>query len=473
MDSATAAAMLQKFLQPGGGESLAPEDSSVTDMLSNRDLQKTMQDENETRLMNDPTNPTLLYRAQHYAADAKANPYSEDNSLARISKSVDANDTMARFLANQPMRDQQVTDAGALEQSKAYGGAYGKDEGAFTAEMSPMGKSVLNARSARAVAENAAKVKAAAGANITQGGEIILPPGTSQESLSPQKGDTGDALTRSAHAQQMFASNGMAEGSRAIVAAILDYRLGAPEKAALARSGQMQKYLGMAEHLDPTFDASQYDAGAALRKDMTVGKTATEMKSLNALSEHIATADKARTNLGNYNGALSPLNVPLNALAKFFGSDKMTNYDLAQNIADKEGGKLLSGSGVASDEATRSVQAGVTGYGSDQQQTGHANTLRDLVSGRTAAFRKQVSSFPRLLPLFEQQMLQENAEQTNKGADPGLSPSGHAHAADTMQQFLNPQGGASSTPAEGTKGSVNGVPAIWKNGNWVRDRSVQ
>lgn len=454
MDQSAAAAMLQKFLDPRGGSALAPEDPGVSDMIANQNMSADFQGENEARLMNDPTNPILQARAKHYEDSAAADPYSESSSLARLSKAQESTDVMNRFLANQPMRDRQATDAGTMALDTAQGHSMGDHMGDYTAEVSPVGVQALNSRGARDVAVAAAKAKGVAAGN--QSGPLVLPPGV--EAGAGHRSDSGANLIRTDRAQQIFAANNMDAGSQEIVGMMLDYRLGAPAGAALARSGDMKKYLGAAAAIDPNFDASTYDAGNALRKDLTTGKSADLMQSLNSLGSHLGTLDKTRTALNNSNGLGSGVINPLvDWWQSFNGDPRLTNYNKAQGIVDSETAKVVGGTGATSDEATRKQQAGVTGYSSGDQQAGHADTTRELITGRQDALRKKVSAFPRLLPLYEQLMTEENAAQTNKGADPGLTSSGQAAAARN----------SGGQPALGQHGTVNGRDAVWDGSKWV------
>lgn len=457
MDQNAAAAMLAKFLAPGGGNVTATDgmDAGAQDMLASQQFSSDLQGENDARLMNDPTNPILQERARQYADREAKNPYSETSSLARLSKAQESTDIMNRFLTNQPMRDRQATDAGTMAQDTAYGHSLGDHMGDYGAEISPAGNQALNARGARDVAVAAAKAKGAGAATNNQSGTLVLPPGV--DAGVGHRTDSGANLIQTPKAQQIFAANNMDAGSQQIVGMILDYRLGAPAGAALARSGDMKKYLGAAAMIDPNFDATTYDAGNALRKDLTTGKSADLMQSLNSLGSHLGTLDEKRTALNNsdtLSGAINPL---VNWWQSFNGEDKATNYAKAQSIVDSEAAKLLSGTGATSDEATRNQQAGVTSNSSFKQQQGHADTTRELLSGRQTALRQKIAAFPRLLPLYEQLMTEENAAQTNRGADPGLTPSGQAAAASN----------AAGHPVVGQHGTVNGRDAVWDGSNWV------
>lgn len=445
MDQNAAAAMLAKFLAPGGGNVTATDgmDAGAQDMLASQQFSSDLQGENDARLMNDPTNPILQERARQYADREAKNPYSETSSLARLSKAQESTDIMNRFLANQPMRDRQATDAGTMAEDTAYGHSMGDHMSDYGAEISPAGNQALNARGARDVAVAAAKAKGAGQSSILQNGSISLPPGMAPESLPRQDGESGNSLVQSDRARQIFEHNGTDDGTKAIVAMVLDYRLGAPEKAALARSGQMQKILGLAANIDPTFDASQYDAGAALRKDMTTGVLSKQIQSLTRIQSHMGTLRSGIDKLDNANTGAGIINPFMNWFnSEMLGKSPYSDYTKEQNIVDGESANTMSASGVGTDQGHREQAAGVGGNSAKDIQVGHANTTQDLLDGQSRAARNKVSAVPRLLPFFDRMMKGDAGGTTPTAPDP-------------------------SHPVVGQHGTVNGRDAVWDGSNWV------
>lgn len=420
----------------------------ANDPLMSAGLRHTRDMENRERMVNDPTNPRYQMVDKFIQQDEGQDPYSQTSSLARLSKAQDATDVMNRFMGQQPMRNQQQKDAGALAQSAAYGTAEGK----YEADVGTEGVQSLDNARDRQLAVEQAKNQAKAAltnkltmSNILSSGEVTLPNG--------MKSDSGNALVNSERAQQIFKQNGAEEGTQGIVGLILDYKLTPPQAAALARSGQMQKYLGLAKAVDPQFDASSFETGMKLRADMTTGQAAKQIQSLRRIKEHMGTLRQGIDELGNANTGSGLINPLVNWWqSQMRGDSKYNDYMKEQNIVDAEAANAMNASGQTSDASRHDQAAGVNANSSYNIQKGHANVTEELLKGQAIALRNKVGAVPRLLPLLDELL---------KDVNTGNAPAQETTTAPTPV--------ANATPYTGTPFPPAGTPRMLNGQRWVSD----
>lgn len=167
---------------------------------------------------------------------------------------------------------------------------------------------------------------------------------------------------------------------RSVVQAVLDGRYPVPTGRA-ATSPEWQAVVQAATQVDPTFDAASYPARAAARKNLTSGKGANEIRSLNTLAGHLATLQQSIDALDNSNFSL--YNRAANLKANEFGGDR--SKALAQfNTAAKAVG----------DEAAKVFAGGQSALG-DRQEIAHSldpNAPADKLKQTLATYAELVQS---------------------------------------------------------------------------------
>lgn len=129
-----------------------------------------------------------------------------------------------------------------------------------------------------------------------------------------------------------------------VVKAVLDGRYPIPTGKA-ATSPEWQRVVQLATQADPTFDAGNYPARAAARKDFTSGPTSKTITGLNTLAHHINTLNSSIDGLDN--GSLQTLNTVGNFFNNRTGNPKVVKFQVAANAVADEAAKVFAGSGSA------------------------------------------------------------------------------------------------------------------------------
>ncbi len=488
--------ILAAFLQADGGSALQ-DDSGMRadDALAAGSLRHTRDMENRERMVNDPTNPRYQMVDKFINQDEAADPYSQSSSLARMSKAQDATDVMQRFLSQQGMRDQQAIDAGTMAQSVGHGKSLGEHTGEFEADVSPVGLQALSNKAKTEIEIARLKaVNAHAAANPAMGGAIQLPDGVTMDSLG--SGNPND-MTKSDFAKDLFLKNNTDPGSQALVQAILDYRLGGPAMQAQARSGHLQQLMALAATIDKNFQPARYDAGRKLYESVTSGELASKLASLNRYADHMQHFEDARKALHN-SGMSETSNMIGNFINRRWSGDQApAAFDnLAHSVANEKDAFLIPKGSTSTDASRANALGGLSSSSLDGDIQGWADSSGHLVNGQVNAFRNELSGFPGLQREFDRQIMphtqavlsgQRDRTQNGPAAPPFPPANGMATGnagvnppAQVVQQFMNGQAAApaasapaAANPSPGTKGIVNGIPAIWNGVGWVRDRSVR
>jgi hypothetical protein len=140
----------------------------------------------------------------------------------------------------------------------------------------------------------------------------------------------------------------------ALVKGVANYQLD-PTKVTTLRGDQRQKFIGLVQQYDPTFDMSQYGARAQAKKAYTTGPQGQTITSANTVIGHLANLAADAQKLGN--GDFAPLNAVVNA-----GKNAMSNADLAKFNSDKmavasELAKFFKGTGATDLTTTQEWQS--------------------------------------------------------------------------------------------------------------------
>jgi len=132
------------------------------------------------------------------------------------------------------------------------------------------------------------------------------------------------------------------QSEEATVKALVDGRMAFPAGAAL-RSTYWQNMLAKVAKADPNFDAINYNARAATRKDFTSGVSARNITAFNTALGHLGTLYE--TSKGLNNGNLTPWNYLGNKVNKTFGDPAVDKFNTAAHAAVDELEKAFRGSG--------------------------------------------------------------------------------------------------------------------------------
>lgn len=219
--------------------------------------------------------------------------------------------------------------------------------------------------------ENARSGASIAAANARSG---LNPDGTSKFGGDANNGLAGDAyLSTLPSAQQ------------AQVKALADGRMQFPGGAAL-KSPYWQQMLSSVSQYDPNFDAVNYNARSATRKDFTSGKSAQNIKSLNTAIGHLGTLDSQIS--GTASHSFTPANTAQNFLSSTFGSSGPTQFNQTAGALASELTAVFRGSGGAEADVKRYLSELSSNASLEQKKAAVAN-ITELLASRTAAIGDQ------------------------------------------------------------------------------------
>lgn len=181
------------------------------------------------------------------------------------------------------------------------------------------------------------------------------------------------------------ALEGLAPKDVAMVKKLANYELPFPTGTA-SKDPYWKALIQKAVEYDPSFDATQYQTRAALRKSFTSGKDAQNVKSLNTLISHVDKLSKSGDALGN--GNYPTLNAVTNFFSQGTGNPEVTNFDMNANAVAEEAATLFKGTG-GTDQEIKSWKQNFTHNLSPEQKRGAIKTLFELLNGRAGAMDSQ------------------------------------------------------------------------------------
>lgn len=188
-------------------------------------------------------------------------------------------------------------------------------------------------------------------------------------------GPTGDAFIKTLPAND-----------QPIVKAVLDGRYPIPVGKA-ATSPEWQRVVQLATQADPSFDAGNYPARAAARKDFTSGQTSKTITGLNTLAHHIETLDSAIDGLNN--GSLQTLNAAGNFINNRLGDPRVNKFQVAANAVADEAAKVFAGSGSALADREKLASMFDPNMSPAQLKAATAQ-LAELVEGKLGGLQNQL-----------------------------------------------------------------------------------
>lgn len=152
--------------------------------------------------------------------------------------------------------------------------------------------------------------------------------------IGPQSHLTGEEFLKTLDPSLASEIKGYAEGR-------IPY---SPTMAKSPRGMALTRYI---TQYDPNFDAVNYAARNAVRKDFTAGKSAQNVSSFNTAIAHLDTLDKAVDGLNN-GSTLPILNGPINAVAGAVSADfqkRRNNFEMAKTAVVDELTRAFRGTG--------------------------------------------------------------------------------------------------------------------------------
>lgn len=171
-----------------------------------------------------------------------------------------------------------------------------------------------------------------------------------------------------------------------IVKSVIDGRYPIPTGKA-ATSPEWQRVVQLATQADPTFDAGNYPARAAARKDFTSGPTSKTITGLNTLAHHISTLDSAIDGLNN--GKLPWANAVGNAFQSKTGDPRVNKFQVAANAVADEAAKVFAGSGSALADREKLASMFDPNMSPAQLKAATAQ-LSELVEGKLGGLQNQL-----------------------------------------------------------------------------------
>jgi hypothetical protein len=231
------------------------------------------------------------------------------------------------------------------------------------------------------------------------------------------------------------------------------------------KSPYFQNMLRMVTQYDPSFDAVNYNARAATRRDFTSGKSAVTINSMNTALGHLDQLDNAATALNN--GDIPALNAVENWFATATGKPAPKNFNAIAGLVAEELTRVYRGVGGAEADIKRHM-ADVDVNSSPEQIRGALYEISELLKSKLDAMGEQYnqgmgttedplrllngpaqSSFNRLLSY--------GAEGTGKPKAGGGTPEGGT-VVRPSQAFVN---------GRIYRDAVSGDMAQYQDGKWI------
>lgn len=211
------------------------------------------------------------------------------------------------------------------------------------------------------------------------------------------------------------------------------------------KSPYFQSLIQMVGQYDPTFDAANYNARSKARTDLT-SPNGTGGKTINALNTAIQHAGKLSDlieKLDNYEYPLA--NAVVNPLRTAVGKTPVTNFNVVAPQLMKEIERAWRGTGGSAGEIQKLIDTMGANKGRQQQREA-LNEFVDLVEGKLNSTTTQ----------------RDNIMGPAAASIPVLFDQNKPILARIKERAASATTSTTSTIADGTEGTVNGQPAIWR-----------
>jgi hypothetical protein len=170
-----------------------------------------------------------------------------------------------------------------------------------------------------------------------------------------------------------------------MVKALAEGRMAFPSGAAL-RSPQWQGILSLVGQYDPSFDAVNYGARAATRKDFTSGKASQNVNALNTVLGHLDTLGTAADELNNTSVPL--WNSLANSVQSGMGDSRVKKFEATKKAVVDELTRAWRGSG-GSEGDIKSWSSTLDAANSPDQLHGVIGQIGDLLESKINAMNDQ------------------------------------------------------------------------------------
>jgi hypothetical protein len=219
------------------------------------------------------------------------------------------------------------------------------------------------------------------------------------------------------------------------------------------------------QQFDPSFNMANYANRAAIRKDVTAGKTSQNIKSLNTAIQHIYTMDVASKALDNFSG-IPLLNTTVNSLKNkasgASGDPAVTNFNTAADAVTAELATAFKGSS-GTDQEIKQWRRNINPNMSPEQYKGQVNTLLELLGKRIGAINEKYTTDMGKPPDFDVLNPKSRILLKKMGVDPNSIAAAQADNGPGTQTPAPAAG-----PAVGTKKQFpNGATGVWDGHGWA------
>jgi hypothetical protein len=177
-------------------------------------------------------------------------------------------------------------------------------------------------------------------------------------------------------------------GTAGLVKAYAEGKMAFPGGAAM-RSPRMMQLLSLVSAYDPTFDATDFNARNKTLAGFTAGKQGDAVRAVNQAIAHAGSLSDATDKLDNFNGVLTPLNAPVNAVEQMFGDSRQGNFKQNAMALSSELRKVFAGSGGGSLSELQSWESGLPLNASHDQQKAYLAKGLELLQGAIGALNSQ------------------------------------------------------------------------------------
>ena len=195
-----------------------------------------------------------------------------------------------------------------------------------------------------------------------------------------------------------------------------------------------QALLAEVKSIKPDFNSGDFSIEQAVRKDFTSGQDAQKLQAFNTAITHMGIFKDMATKLDNTDVRI--LNQAGNAIGLQFGSDKVTNFNIAKQAFIGEVSRAFDGAGVTMHDREE-VEKQISAAGSPAQLKGAAETAEKLLRGKRDVLQQQYETGKTGKPNFGDQA-QGGSNQAAAGPPPGATHM--AMGSDGKKHYTNAQG---------------------------------
>lgn len=222
--------------------------------------------------------------------------------------------------------------------------------------------------------------------------------------------------------------------------ALLAGRMAFPSGAAL-KSPYWQTMLQHVAHIDPNFDAVNYNARASTRRDYVSGKSAQNIRALNTAIGHLGQLNSQISGTASHGGlpGATIVNQIENALSRSAGSPGVTKYEQTAGAVASELTQVFRGSGGAEADIQREIEH-LSPNASYAQKKASVQNIASLLKSRLDALGDQYT------------------QGMGTTAEPLHLLNSHADTAYQALSKIDPNLGASSTGGGGPGGGGGDGP---------------